>query len=66
MSKTALMLEVESREEQEIEELLCTMLSRHGFTCTADLLGIGNKTLWRWLKKLNIEGRIVYGKPSCK
>ena len=60
--KTDLMIEMEKAVGEPIDIYLLRMLNTYGTVRTADFLGIGYKTLNRWMQKLRIQGNYVYTK----
>ena len=60
MSKTDLMLLLEHERDEQIEDLLVKMLNQHGPVVTADFLGIGYKTLYRWMARFGIQKQVMY------
>lgn len=57
--RTKMMLKVEAKFRQPLEELLPEMVTDYGLSATADELGVSKATLGYWLNKLHIDTRRI-------
>ena len=57
--RTKMMLKVEAKFRQPLEELLPEMVTDMGLSATADELGVSKATLGYWLLKLGINVRRI-------
>jgi len=62
--KSKLMLAVEKRIGQTLEDVLPEMITDHGLSATADELGVTKATMGYWLLKLHITVRRVALAPG--
>ena len=52
---TRLMRAVEAEHQDDLETILVRMLTKHGITGTANLLGVSKTTVCYWMDKYNIR-----------
>ena len=64
IKKTKLMLRIEAKLEQPIEQILPQMISEHGVTETASQLEVSTTTVGYWMLKLGIKIRRVAVPPQ--
>ena len=62
--KTKKMIAVESRFDQELENMLPPLVTENGLSATAEALGVSKATLGYWLLKLGINVQRVALAPG--
>lgn len=64
LKKTKKMIAVEEKFKRPLEEFLPEMMTEHGLSNTADILGVSKATLGYWLLKMGINMRRVALRPG--
>jgi len=62
--KSKMMIQVEERFQQQLEEMLPALVTEQGLSVTANQLGVSKATLGYWLLKLGINVQRVALAPG--
>ena len=62
--KTKKMLEIEQRFNREISELVVELVTEHGQTETAEMVGVSKALVWHWIALFGVEIRRVALAPG--